>query len=90
MEKTDLPGITERNSRGPARTTTITVSVEITANFSQKNTQTARNTADDVDATLDGDPAARNKHEIIFAYPASCLPSASTEWRMSCICSRYR
>lgn len=23
----------------------------------------------DVDATLDGDPAARNKHEIIFAYP---------------------
>ncbi len=23
----------------------------------------------DVDATLDGDPAARNKHEVIFAYP---------------------
>lgn len=23
----------------------------------------------DVDATLDGDPAARNRHEIIFAYP---------------------
>lgn len=46
-----------------------TRSVEITSEFLKKIPKLREILLTDVDATLDGDPAARNKHEIIFAYP---------------------
>lgn len=41
----------------------------ITNKFLSKIPDLRRILLTDVDATLDGDPAARNRHEIIFAYP---------------------
>lgn len=44
-------------------------SSKITQEFLSKLPELRRILLTDVDATLDGDPAARNTHEIIFAYP---------------------
>ncbi|NLO47173.1 MAG: serine acetyltransferase [Clostridiales bacterium] len=45
------------------------LSEKITVDFLKKIPELREILLTDVDATLDGDPAARNKHEIIFAYP---------------------
>jgi serine O-acetyltransferase len=46
-----------------------TLSAELAFAFLNKLPQLREILLTDVDATLDGDPAARNTHEIIFAYP---------------------
>jgi serine O-acetyltransferase len=46
-----------------------TLSARISYEFLNKIPKIRELLLTDVDATLDGDPAARNKHEIIFAYP---------------------
>ena len=43
--------------------------IEITAAFLGKLPELRKILLTDVDATLEGDPAARNTHEIIFSYP---------------------
>jgi len=44
-------------------------SIKITNEFLSRIPKLRKILLTDVDATLDGDPAARNRHEIIFAYP---------------------